>query len=498
MKWIRSLIALVALGISGLTVAAQLAPWTALLYQQEDGRVIEVDQTGVVRADFDLPTIMGFREYGYSAATSSDGRFIAYSTRNPEASLHRFQVYDRVLNRVAVAMDVPDLMADSLDFAGVGRMFSSDGATVAYGYSSTSLMDWTLVLLDTGSGSVVATLRSSDPQAVAMGIAPFMTPVVQLVRGDRVTFNLVNAGSEGGLSSQAWSWQPGTGLVTAETGFSTISNDLYWPTMEIIAAVQDERFPNMLPSLPLPIQRNTLQVHQFASGISATILADANVDFGNPTFIQDGERVLFYRYDYQTEDGGWQIIARDGRVVASELALPITNPRDVLGTQDGFLLIDDLGGAGTSNLRFVDTRLRPDNAGIVVWTGASPSAWRLLWATPPRGISVASFPEWPALLAGDGPIDAASIGATPAPVGVLSIGGRAQINTTEGDQLNVRRGPGTSHAIIGQAAHQSRVTLLQGPLAGDGYNWWNIQLGDGTIGWVVEAADGVQTLLPIR
>lgn len=85
--------------------------------------------------------------------------------------------------------------------------------------------------------------------------------------------------------------------------------------------------------------------------------------------------------------------------------------------------------------------------------------------------------------------------ATPEPV--LAIGGSARVQTTGGDTLNVRGGPGRSFDIVMKLANDTPVTLIGGPQEADGYRWWQIRTEDGTEGWTVEAADDEQTLIPV-
>lgn len=84
--------------------------------------------------------------------------------------------------------------------------------------------------------------------------------------------------------------------------------------------------------------------------------------------------------------------------------------------------------------------------------------------------------------------------ATPEPV--LAIGGSARVQTTGGDTLNVRGGPGRSFDIVTKLANDTPVMLIDGPQEADGYRWWQILTEDGTEGWTIEAADDVQTLIP--
>ena len=81
-------------------------------------------------------------------------------------------------------------------------------------------------------------------------------------------------------------------------------------------------------------------------------------------------------------------------------------------------------------------------------------------------------------------------------VATLTIGGTAMINTTEGDPLNVRSGPGIDFGIVAKVPSGTLVTILEGPRDANGYTWWRIRLPGSQEGWAVESADGVRTLLP--
>jgi uncharacterized protein YraI len=91
--------------------------------------------------------------------------------------------------------------------------------------------------------------------------------------------------------------------------------------------------------------------------------------------------------------------------------------------------------------------------------------------------------------------------SSPAPtiapiIAVLTIGGQAMVQTTEGDTLNLRSGPGRSFSRLGTVGNGTLVTILEGPHSADGLTWWRIHLPAGLEGWVVDFVDGVQTLVP--
>jgi uncharacterized protein YgiM (DUF1202 family) len=78
----------------------------------------------------------------------------------------------------------------------------------------------------------------------------------------------------------------------------------------------------------------------------------------------------------------------------------------------------------------------------------------------------------------------------------LTVGGQAIVQTTAGDVLNLRSGPARSFALLGTAPNGTVVTILEGPTNADGLIWWRVRLPSGAEGWVVEAIDGINTLLP--
>jgi len=91
--------------------------------------------------------------------------------------------------------------------------------------------------------------------------------------------------------------------------------------------------------------------------------------------------------------------------------------------------------------------------------------------------------------------------APPSAPPVLAVGGSALTSTTEGDLLRVRSGPGLSFPVLFGLANGTLVTLREGPVAADGYNWWRVETADGRTGWavdgVIEGSGWLQTLIPV-
>ena len=79
----------------------------------------------------------------------------------------------------------------------------------------------------------------------------------------------------------------------------------------------------------------------------------------------------------------------------------------------------------------------------------------------------------------------------------LTIGGRARVYTTAGDTLNVRAGTSTSQDVLERMPKDSILQIIGGPVFEYPYIWWQVRTPSGVVGWSVEAADGIVTLVNI-
>lgn len=60
----------------------------------------------------------------------------------------------------------------------------------------------------------------------------------------------------------------------------------------------------------------------------------------------------------------------------------------------------------------------------------------------------------------------------------------ATVINTDGIGVSVRGGPSTANARVEIAAEGSAILVVSGPVEGDGFIWWQVELADGTQGWV--------------
>lgn len=62
------------------------------------------------------------------------------------------------------------------------------------------------------------------------------------------------------------------------------------------------------------------------------------------------------------------------------------------------------------------------------------------------------------------------------------------IVTREGEPLTIYEGTCTESHVLMQLRSGSRVTVLDGPVAAEGYAWWRVRRSDVT-GWAIEGTD---------
>jgi len=359
-------------------------------------------------------------------------------------------------------------------------------------------------------------LRSNDPLLAVLGLPaqPGITPIVQRNQSGSVTFTLIMTGTEGASEYPSYTWNVDSNAVTGDIAYPTLDNDTLAATGEVVMSMSDARLPNASSTF-IFFQANSLHVYDPVQNGRYPFYNQQDVSLFSPRFVQGGERVLAAASDAAGLATTWQVIERSGALVG-----PIPTPSNiasVAGVPDGFVYTTDTFNPGATTLVFVNTRDGLD-AGAPVWTSAPGATPQIMWAGGTGFSSQAALPGWAQLAApepgtgaplggmsldaGGGPAIVAPVDLpTTAPVsgGILVIGGQATINTTEGDTLNVRGGPGTSYQVVGRLPHGTRVTLVEGPRAGEGFTWWRVRAGS-VEGWVVESVEDrgtrLQTLIP--
>lgn len=93
------------------------------------------------------------------------------------------------------------------------------------------------------------------------------------------------------------------------------------------------------------------------------------------------------------------------------------------------------------------------------------------------------------------PNPTATFTPTPQPGTELMVGEPARI--AAGGGLNLRETPNTDGELVVRLGFGQRVTVVDGPVSADGYTWWQVDAGEGTVGWAA-AGDGTDVWLTPR
>ena len=73
---------------------------------------------------------------------------------------------------------------------------------------------------------------------------------------------------------------------------------------------------------------------------------------------------------------------------------------------------------------------------------------------------------------------------TATPVPVVMPGVQVIIQGTGGEQLRLRAGPALANVTLRILDEGTKLKVLEGPEASDGFQWWRVQTEDDLIGWV--------------
>jgi uncharacterized protein YgiM (DUF1202 family) len=121
----------------------------------------------------------------------------------------------------------------------------------------------------------------------------------------------------------------------------------------------------------------------------------------------------------------------------------------------------------------VDTQAQPASTPAPVTPTATPA--------PPVGVTTT--------LTAPVPPATAPTGGT-----VLTIGQPARVTAPAG--LNYRDRPDTDGNLLGQFGTGIRVTVLDGPITADDFTWWQIDDGQGNVGWAAEGDGDSEWISP--
>jgi len=505
------LIAFISLFI--FTSAAQPVDTSAWLYSPTTGMMQRVTRGGVLADSFALPMPdASFDGLPNTVIASPNGLTLAYVVRATSSGQQELVLIDVNTRGIILRYNFGTAPYNSIDVGGQFA-FSADGGAIAFGYAMDT-EGWELVVIELGEeGGIAALLTSGAPDtaSIASGFGIIPTPTFFAgTSGDITTYKIgvafVQGGAGGALQYDNYVWSVDTNTLTPSIGYGSIfGGDLYRAGGEIIMPLTYDGLPKNDDLYTFFGHVNAAQAFVIADGTRFPFYYSADASLLFTRFAAGGRFVVAgAQPPGDTATPTLRLLTRDGFVYPLVGAV---NPFDVLDdTLDGYFVLD-YAIADTPSLLHADiniTNPAASPAASAVWTSAPGQYMNLVWAgqigTNPALAPVPSVPAWvsvgdvmteiDALLGGGG-----GPAATPSAPVVLTVGAIATVRTTAGDALNVRSGAGTSFAIIEKLESGVSVTLLEGPTAANNFTWWRVRTPSGREGWVVESADGVQTLI---
>jgi len=480
--------------------------WSAWLYNPETGRLVHAfpDGAAPVEMPFPLPPDTSRYPSLNQVAISPDGSLLAMCLYN-DSDEFSVRVYD-IYNEVYIAAYIPG--GPVMECGLTPQSFSEDGSQVAVGIFNHYPGDgdprpqWELVVMQMHTSAILHRIDSSSPAITALGAdvdgaVPFVrsfqmaTPSFPGV----LAFIPVRWGTEGFREYPSIVWQLSDGSVSINGPYGKTSLGLLPNPSEAVWVEEDDAFPK--GELMGPGYLFNIVMYSNKAGDRYPIYSGAGQILGASVFIDNGRRLAIRTFDGMSSAEQWWVLARGGEY--SALPIP-ARVYQVWGTVDGYAFVASSGEPGvTPELRYHRFTGGPAPEQYVAWSGTPGEYWSIIWANPLEG--EAGLPPFsPLTIIGPPPV----MTDTPAPVtppgAVLAPGGTARVQTTAGDMLRVRTGPGLSFAIATQLTNGTLVSVLEGPVSADGLSWWRIDAPGRGSGWAVEGVmDGasyLQTLVP--
>ncbi len=509
LRWFGSLLMLAFL----LPVLAQPntpGTWETMLYDRNQGAVYTINSNGDGQ-QLQLPAPPTAADpIPRHVAVSRDGVKLAYMTyetalgNGPLVATEPVNGTLNIYNRETEQNDTYPFQGINhhmLDYPASPEVFGPDGNELALGYHQPG--GWFIAILNTDTRRYTDKLLSSQ-QITLTGAASLYErplPVVTRYDGRDVEFVVVPAQTAPtditALNSYVWNTQ--TDDVQPTARFFTTEYDLFGPTGEVIEATVDATYPTN-PAFDFG-HRNVLAVAT-AYDQRQPFYASSRFLLSRPVFVRNGEQVMFQAISADG-DSTWTVIPRDGgpaSVVFGSVGGQPLDVHDIAGTEFGVLVAADsqqiAGRIGLQQLPgtsivYIDLR---DGSTLELEPITSIQAVRLefIWTDYMLTAPATPYRDW----ASAAP-DSITTAPTNTPPAQLQVGDMAQVFTTEGDTLNIRSGPATNFNIVDRVESGEMVTLLEGPVAADGLNWWRVRTPSEVEGWTVEQADNVRTLQPV-
>lgn len=344
------------------------------------------------------------------------------------------------------------------------------------------------ILRDEDLSTLLNTLNlGNDPLATGVADNPafFIPSPVFHDALDQIHFQMVPAGTEAAGPYAAFAW-----------GFTTPPSLSFSPYTPNPISIQGTTGVAVYPDLDPVIG---VMVPTVPSGPRGP---DRNsVILGVPVGTALNETVLFASSTYQFESPLWA--SADGSTVAFELVdsefnltlgifnesiasaqggAPTLIPYGVgfvqlAGIANGLLLLDSDNG----DLAQYDA---VGNRGTVWTAPPQQGQTRLVWALPADGQQ-----RLFSLTSQSGGTPAVQQGTQYCAGTIISqitVGDAARVTFTDGTPLRLRAAAGTGGTFLQDMPEGTTFSIVGGPVCANGFTWWNVRLGDDTIGWAAE------------
>ena len=516
---IRKFAVLCGLGLLLLpTVSAQLpdwGTWETMLYDRNQGFVYTINSANDSDR-FQLPVPdTAIETIPRQVAVSRDGTRLAYMTYDvlrgngliPTDPVNgTLMVYNRETEQ-ATPYPFRGIIQHALDYPTPPAVFDPTGEQIALGYLQSD--GWYIAILDLVSQTYREELISQQTVNLGGAVNTYAqpVPVVTAFNVDSIEFMMVpgeTLPTPDVLNSYVWDLARGT--VNQTTRVTNLSYDLFRPTGETVEAGRSEIYPvnpAFAPHHNVLSASAPLDIPAIAVGSpgqrTTTFFATRQFDLFRPTFVTDGTQIMFQANDTQA-GVNWVTLPRDGGV--NFVTTPTDGSRlgiqDVAGTEFGALVVGDSDLAAErfslqqlSGVSVVHIDLRePFTPVFEPVTSIEAATLDFIWTDYQRTGAAPVYPLWQAA-----PAESETLEAQAAPA-ALTVGELAEVFTTEGDALNVRSAPGTAFEVVDEVEPGQQVRLLEGPVEVDGFRWWRVETPNRVVGWTVESADNVVTLLP--
>jgi hypothetical protein len=513
LRWFVVIIAWVFLLIG--EIAAQGSAWTLWLYDSNVGRAWQVDNAGIVLQDIQLLVPAEYApasfNFSYGLAVSHEGTRLAYTITGQDtagASFTTLVVYDVATSTILTTYQPPITpLADALSLSRRANLFNLTGGAIAYSYAvgdTAASQLWQIVVIDILTGTTLAELNNNNASIQAQNfdstVAPYLVPHIYFYEGATVNFALVSFGAMA-LNQQFdnYAWDAITGRLVQTNQFSTLGGDYLSRVGESVIPIFDERVAYDAERAPYA---NSLHVYRPDLGARAPFFASATLELLRVDFAENGNRVVVQAFSLADGSPVWLLIDRAG----VSRVLPTINALDgeVVGTPNGFIYVLD----GSPQIAILTDTTTAQNDQTPLWVAPDGVRAVPVWVTPPeRDVARTAWAQLvpPVFNAQAVIIDESNEGITASEVatavpagrgGILTVNGVAVISTTDGDRLNMRSQPELGASVVARLENGTQVVLLDGPVAGDSFTWWQVRINSGLTGWVVESADGVLTLIP--